>query len=117
MVSSNAAEQSEADLLDTKSLRQKIVDDLGEAHEAASSSALHVFDLMEKEITSLRDHVADLEDDAEEENEDDPDLFKPINDLLDCVERPVGTLNATLPQTPQSERALIALFDAIGRTL
>lgn len=36
--------------------------------------------------------------------------------LLDLVERPVGTLKARIPQTEESERAIVALFDAIGRT-
>lgn len=37
--------------------------------------------------------------------------------LLDCVERPVGTLKPRIPQTPESERCILALFEQIERTL
>lgn len=40
-----------------------------------------------------------------------------IDQLLDLVERPIGTLRASLPATPAVERALINLFDIMGRTL
>lgn len=40
-----------------------------------------------------------------------------VNDVLDLVERPVGTFKPRLPQTPETERALVRLFDAVERNL
>lgn len=44
-------------------------------------------------------------------------LATAIDNLLACVERPVGSLKPHIPQSPASERAIIAIYDAVGRTL
>ena len=38
-----------------------------------------------------------------------------INALLDLVERPIGTLAARLPDSPQAQAALMALYEVAGR--
>lgn len=40
-----------------------------------------------------------------------------INKFLDCIDRPVGTRDFTIPKTGESTRALIGLYDAINRKL
>lgn len=81
---------------------------------------------LESENKDLKERVESLEDELKEgereldslrANKDNGDLEEAIGNLLDAVERPIGTLKATLPQTPASERALVALYDAIGRNL
>lgn len=49
------------------------------------------------------------------EVEYESDLKDKVNDLLDHVERPVGTLKPFIPNTPASQRALMALMDAVNR--
>lgn len=56
-------------------------------------------------------------DDFEIEDEQATAIDDAVSDLLDCVERPVGTLAPVIPDTPASRRAILALFDAVGRTL
>lgn len=56
-------------------------------------------------------------DDFEMEDEEAAAIDDAVSDLLDCVERPVGTLAPVIPDTPASRRAILALFDAVGRTL
>lgn len=47
----------------------------------------------------------------------DTELADDIHVLLDLVERPTGTLHAAVPPSPAAERALIKLYDAVGRKL
>lgn len=81
---------------------------------------------LKAEVVELRGEVASLEcqvaDGADEINrleglKDEGPLSDAIDALLDLVERPTGTLRASLPATPATERALINLSDIMGRTL
>lgn len=40
-----------------------------------------------------------------------------VNKLLDLVERTTGKLDPKLPDTPETRRALLNLFDAMDRRL
>lgn len=67
-------------------------------------------DAVSGELSDTETKCSELENKALGEDVEDA-----ANKLLDLVERPTGSLHAALPQSPASERALIALFDAIGR--
>lgn len=75
-----------------------------------------IFGLMRKHIASLESQVGDLED-AAEDREEDNDPEDAIGAFLDVVERPTGTRDFTIPKTGESQRAILGLYDAIGRTL
>lgn len=53
-----------------------------------------------------------IDDDVEH-----PDLVEAVNKLLDEVQRPVGSLEPRLPDTPAARRALLGLYDAANRNL
>lgn len=82
---------------------------------------------LRSEIMDLKGEVSFLRSENSEQARELEDLKKAsrsvdemadaIDDLLDCVERPTGTLKAILPQNAASERALVALYDATGRAL
>lgn len=57
-----------------------------------------------------------MEKDSEEGQDDfDGSLEEAIENFCDICERPVGSLRFTVPQTDEADRAILALFDAIGR--
>lgn len=69
---------------------------------------------LEGDVDALKAGVQELENCEAQES---GDLADCINAVLDEVERPLGTLHATVPPSPAAERALIKLYDAVGRTL
>lgn len=71
-------------------------------------------EMLDNTIENNQSAINDLEEQAEGKSGDIADA---VNAVLDEVERPVGTLNAMLPQSPHSSRALVGLYAAIGRTL
>lgn len=85
--------------LTTKAQLESKIDELEGQLEAAHS-----------EIADLNDQIDELEDKRE-----CADLEHIVHRILDCVDRPVGTLCARIPETAESARALIALFDAVER--
>lgn len=38
-----------------------------------------------------------------------------IHDFLDLVQRPTGSREFSIPNSPQANRAILALFDVVGR--
>lgn len=74
----------------------------------------------EEEIKDLRRRLSDanekidaFESDLEANDERvDPDV---IHRFLDLLNRPVGKLSFTVPTGAQTDRAIIALYDAVGR--
>lgn len=65
--------------------------------------------------------IIDLGDDDDEDANEQAELIEELNtkidDLFNCVERPVGSLKPRIAQTEASERAILALYDAIGRNI
>lgn len=80
------------------------------------------------EIIDLRDEVAHLkseleatEDELREatdkiEEHSGPTAIEAIDAFCDVVTRPTGQLVYTVPGTPEANRAILGLFDAINRT-
>lgn len=85
---------------------------------SAVMDEIDVADLKE-EIAGLKEDLAEAEEEKRKLEELIPpgDVVDAVDTLLDLVDRPTGSLRATLPQTPAAERALIHLFDALGRNL
>ncbi len=54
---------------------------------------------------------------CDEDDVEHPDLVEAVNKLLDEVQRPVGSLEPYLPDTPAARRVLLALYDAMNRNL
>lgn len=74
---------------------------------------------LEDKVTALEDEIAQGERDYEEIEDralkDEAETA--IHGVLDLVERTTGKLDCRLPHTPSSERALVCLFDSVGRKL
>lgn len=73
----------------------------------------------EEENASLRAEIKECKEEIEELEEGvaADDLVDAVNAIVDLIDRPVATLNASLPATPAAARALINLLDASGRKL
>lgn len=69
---------------------------------------------LESQIHACEREIHDLEYKIEDH---DTAISDDIHTLLDLVERPTGTLHAAVPPSPAAERALIKLYDAVGRKL
>ena len=75
-----------------------------------------------KKIESLENNLTDALADIERlelkiENAEGRDPEGPINDFLDLVSRPVGELRFEVQSSKNVDRALLSLYDAIGRRL
>lgn len=71
-------------------------------------------------VEFLSNQVDDADKRADEAQENAPNAANIIactDELLDYVERSVGTLHCTIPPSPSSSRAILALFDAVDRRL
>jgi hypothetical protein len=94
--------------------------DGGKAFELLES-AVAIIDELRGELKTAQAELETAQDDLRDarnrEDEDAADLDEKVSAFLDCVERPVGTLAPVVPPTPASQRAIIALYDAIGRNL
>lgn len=77
---------------------------------------LAINDLIEAFQAELAEQHSEIEE-LEQDKETDETLIDVVNRVLDCVDRPTGTLNCSMPRTAESSRALLALFDAAGRKL
>ena len=73
----------------------------------------HIYGLQSR-IDECAEEIEGLEEQLEKHAREIADAVHPV---LDLVERPVGTLHASLPPSPAAERALIALHDAVGRRI
>lgn len=74
--------------------------------------------LAEGEIASLKEQLAQAEADAEEAQEALGEREGPegaIHAFCDLVQRPVGRFEFVVPSGGQADRAILGLFDAIGR--
>jgi hypothetical protein len=69
---------------------------------------------LEVQIEECKNEIEGLEARMKEMDGEIADAVHPV---LDLVERPCGTLHASLPPSPAAERALIALHNAVGRRL
>lgn len=65
--------------------------------------------------SALRDAADEIE--AFEEESEDSREREAIDAFCNVVERPVGKLTFTVPQTNEANRAILGLHDAIGRSL
>lgn len=95
--------------------------------EEAAECIASMMRLYEEHIDDLedehQDHAADLQDQLDRLS--DGDNFEEIADssedainrFLDCVDRPVGTRDFTIPKSGESTQAIIGLYDAIGRKM
>jgi hypothetical protein len=104
-------EMTDQDMLDDQ------IDDVRKIVEGISDPK--VKEPIQKLIDSLCARIGDLEDESdvhalESAVEDTEDA---INRFLDVVDRPCGTRKFIIPETGERDRALIGLYDAIGRRL
>lgn len=72
---------------------------------------------LEASLESAREEISTLEDELDQAKEKvlSDDVEDAVNAVLDEVQRPVGSFACVLPNTPASQRALMRLFDAVGR--
>lgn len=80
--------------------------------EEAIEAVRELLDELQSDIEDLQSNNDALQEEAEGRSGDIADA---VNELLDEVDRPVGALKPHLLPSPRSERALLALYDAIGR--
>ncbi len=64
----------------------------------------------------MNKHATHQDYDDDDNADESWKLQAAVDDILDLIVRPPGTLDAHLPQTPEASRALMGLFDAMGRT-
>lgn len=88
-------------------------DDEAEACQLLEELADAVNEL-DVEVDNLKEELQELENYKAQES---GDLADHIHAVLDEVSRPTGTMHACLPPSPAAERALIKLYDAVGRIL
>ncbi|MEI9804072.1 MAG: hypothetical protein WDN48_05910 [Pseudolabrys sp.] len=80
------------------------------AREVAEST----IDMLESTISSDNKLIDKLEEVAEGKSGDIADA---VDQFLDEVERPVGTLDFTIPKTKAVSRAVLRLYDSVNRNL
>lgn len=69
---------------------------------------------LQAQLTSANDDIDELtEENAKYINS--PDVVEAVDYFLGLVERPVGKLSYSVPQSYQTDRAILALFDALNR--
>ncbi len=68
---------------------------------------------LENELTALTDEHNVLKEDRENADA----IHFAIDDFLDLLDRPVGKLEFTIPTGDRVNRAILALFDAVGRNV
>lgn len=93
------------------------MDDAYAAIDAMTDPAIQK--ILRDAIDAMGERIDDLEDESNIENvtmaqEEAEDA---INRFLDTVDRPCGTRKFIIPETGERDRALIGLYDAIGRRL
>lgn len=101
---------------------EKVLDGLSEAvaepiREMMARYEDHIDGLEEahgERVSELEEEINGFDEDARTDADSSEDA---INKFLDCVDRPVGTRDFTIPKTGESTRALIGLYDAINRKL
>jgi predicted nucleic acid-binding Zn-ribbon protein len=73
---------------------------------------------LKTERDELSGQVDDLEDQLKEAREEiDAEAASAVNAFLDEVQRPTGKLTFTVPVGPNTDRAILGLYDVIGRKL
>ena len=104
--------------IDTEEMRGELDGILQKgASPEAKEQVLEIFDKLAEAYFDAQSEIDDKVEEIETlENVDQPSKVA-INEVLDLVERPLGTLRASLPQTDATERALIRLHDVVGRRL
>lgn len=78
---------------------------------------------LEAERDELKERLASSEEENDElgarvkelEDNEHPDAINAINDFLFEVERPVGQFKFDVIHGPAADRAIVKLFDAVGR--
>jgi hypothetical protein len=94
-------------------LRAEAFKVIGPDHEVIRAAVQSVCDAYDEEISDLEDEVRKLN----REEVDDERVDDAVNSFLDEVQRPVGKLTFTVPQSPSVDRAILALHDAVKRGL
>jgi Tfp pilus assembly protein FimV len=73
---------------------------------------------LEAERDSLSGQIDDLEEQLKEaQAEVDADTATAVNAFLDEVQRPVGKLTFVVPVGSATDRAILGLYDLIGRSV
>lgn len=86
--------------------------EIADAIQEACGIAEREIEMLESEVDDLSAQVDDLEDEANETK-----VREAVDRFCDEVERPVGTMNYTVPDNDRVNRAIIGLHDAIGRNI
>jgi archaellum component FlaC len=76
---------------------------------------------LREEVESLHSQLSQAHDEVDELTEKNeklegtPEVAEAVDNFLSLVERPTGKLSYTVPPGYQTDRAILALFDATNR--